>query len=69
MPRHYPEKDRVNFIAIKKHKVVAGLKLLPYVYDSYLLSYGCPAFRPKLLTPIFHKMKYKEKLGSHSKAT
>jgi hypothetical protein len=39
MPSRQPNKDRVNFIAIKK-KAVTLCSLLPYVYDSYLLGYG-----------------------------
>lgn len=44
MPSRQPKKDKVNFIAIKKEKAVTLCPLLPYVYDSYLLSYGCPGW-------------------------
>ena len=38
-----PQKDGINFIAIKKEKAVTLNPLLPDVYDSYLLIYECPA--------------------------
>jgi len=41
-----PNKDWVIFIAIKKEKAVTLNPLLPCVYDSYLLTYGCPGSRP-----------------------
>jgi len=47
MPSRQPNKDRVNFIAIKKEKAVTLSQLLPYVYDSYLLSYRCPGWVPR----------------------
>ena len=46
MPSRQPKKDEINFIAIKKEKAVTLCPLLPYVYDSYLLSYGRPGFFP-----------------------
>jgi hypothetical protein len=44
MPTRHPKKDGINFIAIKKEKAKAVTlsTLLPYVFDSYLLSYGRP---------------------------
>ena len=46
MPSRQPKKDGINFIAIKKEKAVTLNPLLPCVYDSYLLTYGCPGSRP-----------------------
>jgi len=45
MPTRQPRKDEINFIAIKKEKAVTLNPLLPYVYDSCLLIYGCPELR------------------------
>jgi hypothetical protein len=41
MPSRQLNKDRVNFIAIKKEKTVTLSQLLPYVYDSYLATALC----------------------------
>jgi hypothetical protein len=54
MPSRQPKKDEINFIAIKKEKTVTLSTLLPYVYDSYLLSYG----RPELLEVFYSSDSY-----------
>jgi len=41
-----PNKDWVIFIAIKTEKAVTIYPLLPHVYDSYLLTCGCPGASP-----------------------
>ena len=46
MPTRQPKQDRVNFIAIKKEKAVTLCSLLPYVYDSYVLIFGCTGYSP-----------------------